>query len=447
MYKTAKHCGIASQQTNNEVADKPTPLDVAIRNVVRLEEFHEDFVEKATYVPAVDGKVRIPRSNHYANTDKGGILLFGTDDLVFKDFVDRSLLTLFYGITRGKQGAWRAVNAPRRILVMPGPVYELTELGQRVMQACFAYEADWAIAYMHHVFHPKVVVMLRAMSSHALTARRFGVAGRSITQERALVQALDRIVRFVRRVANSWRFINVLKAHERQEQDNFDSAREFIYYQASGHSKLLILRIDLYYKPYHDVDGADRAAHNFLRWLRSPACRRNVLPSYLGFLVKRENGLVRGMHYHVMVVCNGNEQRSAYYLTHQLGEQWAKLTGQGPGSSHNCYADHQRYEFNGLGVMGLDAWEKMAGVRAALWYMSKQDFVIKATNSKVKNFWRSPIPKKVRKKLGRPRVAEDPLKLLRRMLGGKRSKVPPGISPRSATSSARTACNRTCQRR
>ena len=80
--------------------------------------------------------------------------------------------------------------------------------------------------------------------------------------------------------------------------------------------------------------------------------------------------------------------------------------------------------------MTLDDWEQMAGLRAALHYMTKADCVIKATNSKVKNFWRSPIPKKVRKKLGRPRASSDPLKLLRRMLGGKRSKFPPGLGPR-----------------
>ena len=79
--------------------------------------------------------------------------------------------------------------------------------------------------------------------------------------------------------------------------------------------------------------------------------------------------------------------------------------------------------------MTLDDWEKMAGLRGALWYMTKADCVIKATNSKTKNFWRSPIPRMVRKKLGRPRSDTDSLKLLRRMLGGKRSKFPPGFGP------------------
>ncbi|MBN8263218.1 MAG: inovirus-type Gp2 protein [Xanthomonadales bacterium] len=417
----------------NGKPEEATPLEIAIRNVVRREQRQEDFAEKCTYAYAEDGKVRIPRSNKYVTTDQERILLVGTDDYVFKDYIEGPLRKLFDVITSSDRSTWREVKGARRGVVLPETTFELTRLGQQVMQACFCYDPAWAVAYMHHEFHPKVAVMLRAMRSNARVIHRFGVAGSTCTQKRVLVQALERVVRFVRRVVRSWTFINALKAHERQAQENFESGREFLYYAAEGHSKLLILRIDLYYRPYYDVAGADKAVHSFLRWLRSPACRRNVLPSYLGFLVKRENGLVRGMHYHVMVICKGNQQQSAYYLTRLLGEHWAKITGQGPGSFHNCYADKDTYEangFNGLGVMTLDDWEQMAGLRAALWYMTKADCVIKATNSKVKNFWRSPIPKQVRKKLGRPRASADPLKLLRRMLGGKRSKFPPGLGPR-----------------
>lgn len=425
--------GSESQQVISGEPEEATPLEIAIRNVVRREQRQEDFAEKCTYVYAENGKVYIPRSKSYVTTDQERMFLVGTDDFVFKNYIEGPLRELFDVITSSERGTWREFKGVRRGVVLPGMTYELTKLGQKILHVCCSYEPHWAGVFIHHEFHPKVKLALRAMRTYACIISRLGDPMKAITQDRQLVQALDRVVRFVRRVAKSWPFINALKAHERQAQDNFESGREFLYYAAEGHSKLLILRIDLYYKPYYDVAGADNAAHSFLRWLRSPACKRNVLPSYLGFLVKRENGLIRGVHYHVMVVCKGNEQHSAYYLTRLLGEHWATITGQGPGSFHNCYADKDVYEangFNGLGVLTLDDWEKMAGLRAALHYMTKADCVIKATNSKVKNFWRSPIPKKVRKKLGRPRASADPLKLLRRMLGGKRSKYPPGLGLR-----------------
>lgn len=425
--------GIEPPQVGSGELEDPTQLEIAIRNVVRREKRQEDFAERVTYVYAENGKARIPRSNAYVTTDQERILLVGTDDFVFKNYIEGPLRKLFETITSSERGTWREVKGRRRGAMLPGKTYELTKLGQQVISVCFGYDPEWATAYLHHEFHPRITIMLRATRSNARVIRRFGVAGSTYTQERQLVQAVERVVRFVRRVARSWRFINAMKAHERQAQDNFESGREFLYYTAEGHSKLLLLRIDLYYRPYYDVAGADKAVNSFLRWLRSPACKRNVLPSYLGFLIKRENGLIRGTHYHVMVVCKGNQQHSAYYLTHLLGEHWARLTGQGPGSFHNCYADKGIYDangFNGLGVMTLDDWQRMAGLRAALWYMTKADCVIRATNSKTKNFWRSPIPKKVRKKLGRPRTGTDPLRLLRRMLGGERSKYPPGILPK-----------------
>jgi hypothetical protein len=412
----------------------PTQLEVAIRDAVNNEKWHEVFAEKVGYVYAVNGEVRIPRTDFYAETDQDRVLVTGTDDYVYKDIIEGTLLGLFDRITKNDKQPVREVNMSGRSPVKMVPAFELDKMGHEIVNCCHLYKLEWAVAYSHHVFPPKLTLMLRAMRKYAAAIQRHGVPGKTMTQNRALVIALERLVRFVRRVSKAWPFINAMKAHERQADDNFDSARNLIYHYAERCSKLLILRIDLYFKPYYDVGRADKAINDYLRWLRSKACKRNVLPSYLGFIIKRENGLVRGMHWHVMVVCNGNEQQSAGYLTQQLGEMWAKRTGQGPGSYHNCYSDRERYPFNGLGLLALDDWEKMIGLRLALHYMTKQDSIIKATNHKVKNFWRSPIPQKARKKMGRPRSNVESLRLLRRMLGGKRSKYPPGSSSGSGFS-------------
>jgi hypothetical protein len=385
--------------------------------------------EAVTYVSAVNGKVKIPRTEYYIPTDQPGIALTGLDDHEFKNFIEGPLLKMFEAITQSERQPYRLVIPPRRVHFVMARSYEVGRLGQLIVTCCRLYKSEWSVAYSHHVFHPKATVLLRAMRTYAEVIRRHGDPDRENTQSDALVAALRRLVRFVRRVAGTWQFINAKRAHERQELDNFHSARDFLYYQASKHSKLLVLRIDLYFKPYYDVARADKAVHDFLRWLRSKACKRTLLPGYLGFMIKRENGLIRGMHWHLMIVCNGNEQRSADFLSRQLGEHWRRRTGQGPGAFHNCYADRKRYLFNGLGLVALDDAEKLAGLRAAIWYMSKQDCVIKATSNKERNFWRSPIPRQARQKLGRPRASSDPLKLVLRMLGGERSKYPPGFKP------------------
>lgn len=427
----------AQLPTKKDESPGATALELAIQDIVKREDRLEHYAETVTYVGAIGGKVRIPRTTATFHTHHPGIELIGLGDHQFKQFIEGPLLGLFGAITKNTSKACGQARPHPRGGEPVVPVYELSRLGEQIVICGRLYQPEWSVAYIHHVFHPKVTVMLRAMRTYAAAIARHGDPRIQVTQQPELVLALQRLVRFVRRVAKAWRFINALRAHERQEQDNFNSARDYLFYRAGANSKLLVLRIDLYYKPFFDVEGADHAVHNFLRWLRGKACKRTLLPSYLGFLIKRENGLVRGMHWHLMVVCDGNEQRSADFLTRQLGQHWMQYTGQGPGAYHNCYADRHRHDFNGLGLVRLDDLEKLAGLRAAIWYMSKQDCVIKATANKERNFWRSPIPRQARKKLGRPRAAADPLKLVHRMLGGERSKYPPGMGPRDRYRSKR----------
>lgn len=61
-------------------------------------------------------------------------------------------------------------------------------------------------------------------------------------------------------------------------------------------------------------------------------------------------------------------------------------------------------------------------------HMSKQDSELKVDDAKIKNFWRSPMPKEPDGR-GAPRKNRDGMVLVKRMLGGERSKYPPGFEP------------------
>lgn len=407
--------------------EAPSDLRRRVIEVSKNEHVREARAEKYIEVESRNGYVQFPRTNTRLATDKDLVLFAGTDDHQFKEFVEGPVDKVIRTLREGDGEPWTHTSASFGLGGPKLPAYRLTGLGNDVVSCCRQYHDRWSIAYDSHVFRPAVAVILRALRRFALPIGQEAVGVKAITHSSELARLLNRLVRFVRRVLGSWKFINAENDYRKQAQKNFNSARELIYYWAERRSRLLLLRIDLYYQPYYESEKANREIHNFLRWLRGNACKRNVLPGYLGFIIKRENGIVRGMHWHLMVICDGNLQRSAGYLSQQLGEMWAKRTGQGPGSYYNCYADRAKYEFNGLGLLNLDDWEKMAGLRAALYYMTKQDCVLKATNDKVKNFWRSPVRREAGKKRGRRRFEDESLKLLKRMLGGKRSKYPPGF--------------------
>lgn len=317
------------------------------------------------------------------------------------------------------------------------PGYRLTKLGRQALDACkyYASEEDdgrnWQQAYAHHRFHPVVAVTLRAVMrwwqpiSHWSNPEHAMLDG---GRDAEAVDKLRQLVAFVRRTCRSEAFQNLLHDHERKAEDNFRSGCDYLSALFERHSRLLILRIDLYFRP--DAKGwgygkaADKTVSNYLRGLR--LCR--IVPGYLGFLIKRENGISRGMHYHLMVILDGHMHRSAYYLTRVMGEVWIKRVGADKGSYFNCYAKKDRYRYNGLGLVHVSDTEKLLGLRIALWYLSKQDSALKVDEAKVKNFWRGLMPREADRR-GAPRKGGDGMALVRRLLGGARSKYPVGFEP------------------
>lgn len=395
--------------------------------IAKEEKGRQDEAEKYVRLDVQDGHVTISGKSVPVPCSGPVFRAAGSDDHLIKEYTEQHLAALEEAL-RGNEAA-RTWVRKQAALGARGPVvlaYRLTGLGQIILSSCFDYKGHWAVAYASHVFRPSVTVLLRAMKryAHRIVLEAAGVNG--VFHSPELARLLDLFVRFVRRVFLSWRFINEESSYRKQAEDNFNSARKLIISLAEQHSRLLVLRIDLYYKPYYKHCEADRHVHNFLRWLRGGKCKKELLPGYLGFIIKRENGLVRGMHWHLMVICDGNTQRNGGYLSQALGEEWARRTGQGPGCYNNCYVDRPKYQYDGLGVLELDDWVKMIGLRIAIHYLSKQDCVLKVSGGKVKNFWRSPTGSSGKKR-GRPRFAPESLKLLKRMLGGKRSRYPSGI--------------------
>ena len=426
MNKTIPSTVVAAIGAPASAGTEPKTLREAIQRVLAAEASHEDHAEKYIEVYAEGGFVRLPGINEFLPTDLDSISFRGTDDHVFKDYIEKSLWPIFEALTEGSGAAWSRIRQPRSATDPRIAACKLTTLGTAILDCCREYDPRWAVAYTHHVFHPIPTVMFRAMRRHATALAQRVPHGTSIVIDPGTLHLLDRLLRFVRRVSRTWKFINALRECEQQAESNFASARDFIIGLAKDHSKLLILRIDLYWRPGHDIARGRDHIKKFLRWLRSEKCEK-TLPAYLGFIIKEESGLIRGMHWHVFVVADGNLQCRAGYLTRQLGDEWARRTGQGRGCYHNCYSKRARYQANGLGVMGLYDWEKMLGLRRALFYITKRDCILMVNNDKTKHFWRSPDKPGQATRRGRPRASQDSLRLLKRMLGGKRSKVPPGM--------------------
>lgn len=360
-----------------------------------------------------------------------------TLDLRLKVLMD-SLEQLHKAIMAGDQSPC----ADTRIRVTGGersmPAYKLTRVGRKVYTCCKLFlttggqRDEWWQAYDDHLFNPTMTVMLRAMRRWSNDVAYWLEANEPVARDSSdavAVLALIRLVKFVRRVCGTWAFKNEWANYARKAVTNFNSARDYVIGLFELRSRLLVLRVDLYLRPEAKSWGygleAEIASKKFLRWLRE---RRDV-GGYLGYIVKRENGIHRGMHWHWMVFLDGHQHRDACSLTKMLGQTWERIVGQGRGSYFNCYARKDQYRFNGLGLVHARDREKLLGIRAALYYMTKRDCVLRTGNGKQQDFRRSKPRDSPRVRRGAPRKNDDKLASVKRLLGGVRSKYPPSFEP------------------
>ena len=394
----------------------------AIADVIKRETRYRDMVD--THV-----KYHLPGRHVWVG---------GSDDHLFKKHCVQ-LIALHAALTADDGVPCGDTTAPFSPGGPPLPAVKLKPMGRRIVECCQAYfeNAHWGAVWANHVFHPAVAVMLRTMRCRAMRIAHCHVNSSGVSHDLEIGILMRRLVHFVRRVSRSWSYINAAKAHMRKQNDNFKSARDFIYHLADKHSRLCFLRIDLTFrsawKDFSHSEAANKAVKDFLRSLRGEACKRNLLPGYLGFIIKRENGISRGTHFHLLVVLNGNLQgkisHSIDYISDALCQMWLQRIGHDRGSAHNSCRDRRSWPFNGLGLQDFQSLESLVGLRVALDYITKQDCVLKTSNDKIRNFWGTPIRRGNGSKRGPKRKRQDHLALLYRALDGNRSPYPPGFDP------------------
>ena len=291
-----------------------------------------------------------------------------------------------------------------------------TRIGERLAATCNMLSPQFVERHRRHAFNPWIQVMVVAIR-HWHPGHRFRLTG-----GRTLVSAedhmcLSRMARFVRRVCESRAFKRRLQDERRLALQNFRSASIYLIWLFTHHSRLLILRVDLYYtgegREEAGTEQARAAFERFLRMLRSG----RIVPGVLGCMISREVGAERGVHFHVLVVMDGHKYQDADGYTRMIGERWVRdYTGPERGTFYNCYARRHEHEFNGLGLLHLSDWRKLVGLRLAMLYMTKAEYLIKLKDGGEKNFRRG-LVRSVGGKLGAPRRPENGLSTVYRLLG------------------------------
>lgn len=228
---------------------------------------------------------------------------------------------------------------------------------------------------------------------------------------------LGQMARFVRGVSQSRGFERRLENEQKLALQNYRSACTYLTSLFARYSRLLILRVDLYYTGEGREEAwSEEARAAFERFVRMLRCGR-IVPDVLGCMISREVGAERGLHFHVLVVMDGHKHRDADGYTRMIGERWVKdYTGPGRGTFYNCYVRRHEHEFNGLGLVHLSDWRKLIGLRRAMLYMTKAEYLVKPKDRGTRNFRRG-LVKSAGVKLGAPRQPGHEMSTVWRILG------------------------------
>lgn len=268
--------------------------------------------------------------------------------------------------------------------------YRLTAMGKAFYSACLGYDQSCAEHYKHHRFNPPLSVILDVVDqcSLELLDHRCGLDDLRLSVPRAR-EIVEGAFSSIRASCRSQAYRDTLDNYKRNEGKNIASCCEYLAAQFRRRSQLLVLRVDLYFRPEFRGWGYTRDADchhaKFLRALRE----NRIVPDVLGYISKREDGVDRGIHFHVLVILDGHKHRDTANLTRVIGDDWVERCGHAeykdgwpPGkhpraSYFNCYTRASQYRFNGLGLIHPTDSDKLRGLRSAIEYMCKETTQLK----------------------------------------------------------------------
>lgn len=278
------------------------------------------------------------------------------------------------------------------------PRYQLTKLGKALFNLFKSYDHDTAEYYKYNRFNPPLTVIMKVVDqwSHELVYLTNG-NGEAVPSDLRTREILEVAIASVRTTCQSQQYRNAVDNYKRNEEKNIASCCEYLSAQFQRRTQLLVLRVDLYFRPAFKGWGYTREADgHHARFLR--ALRENrIVPDVLGYISKREDGIDRGIHFHVLIVLDGHEHRDTANLGRLVGEDWVRRCGHGEypdgvdvgetgkkdkASYFNCYTRKDQYRFNCLGLIHPTNEDKLRGLRQAIEYLCKETTQLKPSPPK-----------------------------------------------------------------
>lgn len=225
------------------------------------------------------------------------------------------------------------------------------------------------------------------------------------------------VFRSIRSESRKKEFVREVNNLARGAKDTYYSCARYMLSVFAEHARPLVLRIDLYFEGdgrlESDSAAARKAFDKFLRALRED----RIIPDVLRYITKREDGLERRIHYHVLVAVNGDRHWKAFELSEQVGRYWVDECVGSPlvASYYNVWLRRNEFEFCCLGLLHYLDEHMLEGLRRCIWYLCEDGAHVLIR--KGRNLRKGQMPRSPRHHgRGRPRTNGASLAVAERIL-------------------------------
>lgn len=252
-----------------------------------------------------------------------------------------------------------------------------------------------------HTTTPRVFLffhLLRRRLSAIASAIKLGLR---IDELAKVAFILERALHWMKYVMRHKKFRKAVRSHDNMIQQNLRSVVKYVIGLFKKHSRLLILRIDLYYLKEHYSSITAQQNRIYLDKFLRALSESRIVSGVVGYISTTEYGYARGFHQHVFIALDSNEHQRDIFLTDVIGQYWTNCTDQ-KGNYNNCAKRKSKYQHCGIGMVHVSDVDKLKGIRLAIAYMVKGDYYVKTLLEKQRTLRKGVIPK-MKNKMGAPR--------------------------------------------
>lgn len=209
----------------------------------------------------------------------------------------------------------------------------------------------------------------------------------------------------------SSRKISLLRyKQEKAYRSRLKSAYKYIDSLHSLYSRILCVRVDFSYRKGKFIESENfgermREVKNDWKVMHSKLRVSELGEDMIGYLIKLEYGLLKGFHYHALIIYNGSKRQQDVVLGKMLGECWVNDVVSGnDGRYYNCNRYKNRYKSLGIGSINYYETDKRKNLKnMVLKYMLKPDDVLDFIGLNERLFFKGVLKKNFNSCNGRPR--------------------------------------------